>query len=99
RTSAPRPLPPPSARSAADTAPCRPHTSPCSNRFRDGTLDALDLALAEDAVRPDHQHHDHQQVRCEVLRPAADQRIEVSGSEIFDHADDEAADDRTDDRV
>src|SRR6516162_9821170 len=54
---------------------------------------------AEDAVGPDHQRDDHQDVRSEVVGAAADVRIEIAGREILDDADDDPADHGTDDRV
>src|SRR4029453_932345 len=59
----------------------------------------LDDAFAEDAVGPDHQREDHQDVGREVLGAAADQRVDVAGRDVLDDADDEAADDRAGDGI
>src|SRR5215470_14073130 len=62
-------------------------------------LDPFDDLLAEDAVRPDHQGQDHQDVRREVLGPAAYVRVHVAGGHVLHDADDQPADHRARDRV
>src|SRR3989441_2322070 len=60
---------------------------------------AFDDLLAEDAVGPNHQRQDHQDVRREVLRPAADVRINVARGHVLHDADDQPTEDRPRDRV
>src|SRR6516164_3019310 len=72
---------------------------PASMRDPPSLSNSLDQSPAEDAVGPDHQRDDHQDVRGEVLGAAADVRIEIAGREILDDTDDDPADHGTDDRV
>src|SRR5438876_34738 len=60
---------------------------------------SFDDPLAEDAVGPDHQGQDHQDVRCEVFGATAHVRIDVAGGDVLHDADDEPADDRPRDRI
>src|SRR5205085_11719416 len=60
---------------------------------------ALDAATAENPLRAHHQHQDHQHIRREILGPATDIRVEVSGGQVLDNPDDETADHRTHDRI
>src|SRR6516164_5369170 len=60
---------------------------------------ALDTAAAEEAFWPQHQGYDHQHVRSEILRAAADIGVEVAGGEVFDDAYDQPADHRAEDRI
>src|ERR1044071_10477101 len=59
----------------------------------------LDDLLAEDAVGPDHQGQNHQDVGREVLGAAAHVRIDEARGEVLHEADDEPADDGPGDRV
>src|SRR4026207_1729214 len=61
--------------------------------------DPLDDAFAEDAVGPDHEREDHQDVGGEVLGAAAPVGIDVAGGDVLDDADDQPAHDRARDRV
>src|SRR6266508_5595314 len=56
-------------------------------------LDPLDDFLAEDAVGPNHEGDDHQDVRREVLGATAHVGIHIPGGDVLDNAHDEAADD------
>src|SRR5262245_23457539 len=60
---------------------------------------ALDDLLAEDPVGADHERHDHQDVRGEVLGAPAHQRVQVPRRHVLDDAHDEPAEDGAGDRV
>src|SRR6185437_16235851 len=62
-------------------------------------LHPLDPARAEHAVRPYHEHQDHQHVRREILSAAADIGVEIAGCEVLYHAHDQAADHRAADGI
>src|SRR6266508_5208477 len=53
----------------------------------------LDDLAAEEPVRPDHEGQDHEDVRQEVLGPAAHIGIDIAGGDALDAADDEPAED------
>src|SRR3989454_6926001 len=78
--------------------PSPPGASACPVRGYAGSY-AFDDLLAEDAVGPNHQRQDHQDVRREVLRPAADVRINVARGHVLHDADDQPTEDRPRDRV
>src|SRR6202020_2423660 len=59
----------------------------------------FDLALAEEAVGLEHQRHDHQEIRREVLGAAADIGIDISGGQALHDADRQAADHGAGDRI
>src|SRR5690242_19968969 len=70
---------------------------------------ALHLSLAKEAVRPDEQHHQHDEVgsdgieaRAQLIREREaltkqmeDGRVLVTGGQLLDKADDQAADHRS----
>src|SRR5579863_2658249 len=56
----------------------------------------LDQPAAEDAVGPDHEHQDHQEIGREILGAAADIGIEIASGQVLDNADDQSTDHGTD---
>src|SRR2546427_12159714 len=78
--------------------PSPPGASACPVRGYAGSY-AFDDLLAEDAVGPNHQRQDHQDVRREVLRPAADVRINVARGDVLHDAYDQRTEDRPRDRA
>src|SRR5262249_17012621 len=61
--------------------------------------DSLDQPAAKNAVRPDHQRENHENVRGKILRAATDIRVEIPGGQVLGHADDQPAHYRSDNRV
>src|ERR1700755_1798130 len=68
-------------------------------RVRLERSDTLDPPATENAVGANHQSDNHQDVRGEILRTAAYIGIEIAGGQIFDHTNDQTADDSANDRV
>src|SRR5712691_9539664 len=60
---------------------------------------AFDDALAEHAIRPNHQRENHEDVGREILGAAAHVGVDVPGRHVLHAADDEPADDGARDRV
>ena len=52
--------------------------------------DSLDDRFAEHAIRSDHQHEDHENIGCEILRAAADIGVEVARRKRLDDTDDQS---------
>src|SRR5262245_46413456 len=78
----------------------RPHTPPPA---RDGTRSAssyaLDLALAEQPVGPEHEDEHERHEGRHFLDAAAEHGIEVATRQVLEHPDHHAADDRPGDAV
>src|SRR5216684_158110 len=53
----------------------------------------LDPDLAEQAVGPHHEDEHQRHERGDLLHPAAEHRVEVAAGEVFEHADEQAAED------
>src|SRR5262245_21544778 len=78
----------------------RPHTPPPA---RDGASSAssyaLDLALAEEPVGPEHEDDHEGHEGGHLLHPSAEDRIEIPAREVLQHADQHTADDGADHAV